>query len=276
MELDRYIRQVFPSLPESKLRLLFSSRDVKLDGSPAKRHSPVREGQILKIYLPDDLAPETLRIVYEDDRILVVNKPAGISVENDTHAGLSLTELCRKHVNHSADSSVLFPAACHRLDVKTSGLCMFAKDEQALQTVQDAFRSHKVIKEYICLVRGVMKPPSAVCRAYLLKDAIHGKVRIIDRDLPGSRPIITEYQSLESGPVSRLRIHLLTGRTHQIRAHMAALGHPVLGDDLYGDHEFNRQQKARTLKLCSVLIAVDTNGALPGIDGRTFSIDPSF
>jgi 23S rRNA pseudouridine955/2504/2580 synthase len=121
-----------------------------------------------------------------------------------------------------------------------------------------------------------MKPPSAVCHAWLVKDPLHAEVRITDREIPGARPIVTGYETLESGPVSRLRIHLITGRTHQIRAHLAALGHPVLGDDLYGDRDFNRREKARTLKLCAVSLKLDTEGRLPNLDGREFSIDPPF
>lgn len=98
-------------------------------------------------------------------------------------------------------------------------------------------------KRYICLVRGMMKPPKATCRAYLLKDAKAAHVTIHDSAVPGARPIVTAYETLEQGAVSRVEVHLITGRTHQIRAHMAALGHPLLGDDVYGDRAFNRQMK---------------------------------
>jgi 23S rRNA-/tRNA-specific pseudouridylate synthase len=121
-----------------------------------------------------------------------------------------------------------------------------------------------------------MKPPKAECRAWLVKDARRAKVRVTDRPEPDARPIVTGYEVLESGPVSRLRVHLVTGRTHQIRAHLAALGHPLLGDDLYGDREFNRRDKARSLKLCAVSLTLDTGGRLPALDGRTFTIEPPF
>ena len=121
-----------------------------------------------------------------------------------------------------------------------------------------------------------MKPPSAVCSAWLVKDARKAIVRITDRPERDAKPIETGYETLQSGPVSRLRIHLITGRTHQIRAHLAALGHPVLGDDLYGDRDFNRREKARSLKLCAVSLKLDTAGRLPALDGREFTVEPPF
>ena len=279
IRLDRYLRQLLPDLPESAIRKLFASRDIKLDKTPAHRDDVLQAGQELRIYLPDhagnSVSQQSLRVVYEDDDVLLVNKPAGISVEQDTAGSLSLTELCRLHAADSGPVSFP-PAACHRLDNKTCGLCLFAKNAHALAVLEEVFRNRTVEKYYICLVRGVMKPPAAVCNAFLIKDSAHAVVRITDHPAPNARPVTTGYETLESGPVSRLKVHLITGRTHQIRAHLAALGHPVLGDDLYGDRAFNRQYKARSLKLCAVSLCLDTGGALPALDGREFAIEPPF
>ena len=274
-----FLRSALPELPESMLRRVFASRDVKLDGVRVPREQKVRQGQILKIYIPDasgkKAVPPSLSVVYEDDDVLLVNKRAGISVEPDAHGGTTLTDLCAEYVRQK-NPDAFPPAACHRLDNKTCGLCLFAKNPQALEILQDVFRSRKLEKYYICLVRGIMKPPQAVCSAWLIKDAMHARVRITDHPAPDARPITTGYETLASGPVSRLRVHLITGRTHQIRAHLAALGHPLLGDDLYGDRDFNRREKARNLKLCAVSLRLDTEGRLPRLDNRTFSIDPPF
>ena len=277
MKAGLLLRRLFPDLPESAIRKLFDARDVRLDGLRVRKEDPVRSGMELKVWLPGsgETASSSLRVVYEDEDVLLVNKPAGISVESDSVGSLSLTELCRLHVGEDA-AEAFPPAPCHRLDNKTSGLCLFAKNARAHEILLQAFRDRTVTKYYICLVRGIPKPPAALCRAYLLKDPEKGKVRILDRSVPGARDIATEYETLESGPVSRLRVHLITGRTHQIRAHLAALGHPVLGDDLYGDRDFNRLQKARALKLCSVSLSVFTEGRLPLLDGKTFEISPPF
>ena len=275
-----YLRSALPDLPESVLRRIFASRDVKLDSIRVSRDQRLQEGQCLKIYIPDasagsSSAAPSLSVVYEDDDVLLVNKRAGISVEPDVRGGVTLTDLCLEYVRRN-NPDAFPPAACHRLDNKTCGLCLFAKNQQALDILQDVFRSRKLEKYYVCLVRGIMKPPEAVCHAWLVKDALHARVRITDHQEPGAKPVSTGYETLESGPVSRLRVHLITGRTHQIRAHLAALGHPLLGDDLYGDRDFNRREKARSLKLCAVSLTIDTDGRLPALDGRTFTVDPPF
>ena len=275
-----YLRSALPDLPESVLRRIFASRDVKLDSIRVSRDQRLQEGQCLKIYIPDasagsSSAAPSLSVVYEDDDVLLVNKRAGISVEPDVRGGVTLTDLCLEYVRRN-NPDAFPPAACHRLDNKTCGLCLFAKNQQALDILQEVFRSRKLEKYYVCLVRGIMKPPEAVCHAWLVKDALHARVRITDHQEPGAKPVSTGYETLESGPVSRLRVHLITGRTHQIRAHLAALGHPLLGDDLYGDHDFNRREKARSLKLCAVSLTIDTDGRLPALDGKTFTIDPPF
>ena len=279
MRVIELVRKSLPDLPESTLRRIFASRDVKLDGVRVSRDTAVRAGQALKVYVPDAAdvpeEPVSLSVVYEDDDVLLVNKRSGISVESDARGGQTLTDLCAAYVL-GKNQDAFPPAACHRLDNRTCGLCLFAKNPEALAILQDVFRARTLEKYYICLVRGIMKPPSAVCKAYLVKDARRAVVRVTDRPEEGARPIITGYDTLESGPVSRLRVHLVTGRTHQIRAHLAALGHPVLGDDLYGDRDFNRREKARSLKLCAVSLKLDTGGRLPRLDGRTFSVSPPF
>lgn len=274
------LRLFLPGISESMLRRLFTLRDIRLDGARVSRDGPVRAGQVLKVFLPADFQSSAaslpaLDVVYEDRDVLLVNKRAGVSVEPDSRGGVSLSELCAAYIA-SSDPGGFAPAPCHRLDNKTCGLCLFAKTPGALEILQDCFRSRSLEKYYVCLVRGIMKPPAAVCRAYLLKDPKHAVVRITDHPVAGSKEIVTGYETLSSGPVSRLRVHLVTGRTHQIRAHLAALGHPILGDDLYGDRSFNRREKARSLRLCAVSLCLNTGGRLPQLDGRVFSVNPPF
>ncbi len=276
---EQCLRTLFPGLRESELRRILSARDVKLDGKRISRDVRVHAGQRLAVYLPEEKRASdgvsSLDIVYEDADILLVNKRGDISVEPDARGGVTLTDLCREHV-HRSDPEAFSPAACHRLDHRTCGLCLFAKNPEALEILQDVFRQRSLEKDYICLVKGIMKPPAATCRAWLLKDAKQARVQVLDREAPGARPIVTGYETLSAGAISRLRVHLITGRTHQIRAHLAALGHPLLGDDLYGDRALNRRENARSLKLCAVSLKLETAGRLPRLDGRTFTVEPPF
>ena len=272
---DRLIRRYFPELPEQSVRAAFLNRDVKLDGRRISRDVPVHAGQELRIYLPDETEQIPLKVVYEDEYVLLVNKTSGVSVEPDGKGGVTLTDLCERYIREK-DPQAWPPAACHRLDNQTSGLCLFAKTPETLETLQQVFRERTMKKEYECLVRGIPKPKEAECRAFLIKDARAARVRITDRPETGAREIITAYETIEQGTVSRLRVHPITGRTHQIRAHLAALGHPILGDDVYGDRQFNRAMKTRTLRLCAVSLTLNTQGRLPQLDGKEFRISSNF
>lgn len=271
---DACIRRFLPEIPPHVLRASFQRRDVKLEGKRVKPDARVTEGQLVQVYCMEPAAPP-VDVVYEDDDVLLINKRAGISVEADEKGGASLTELAHKHLL-AKDAAALPPRPCHRLDNQTCGLIVFAKNDRAEAILLQAFKERSMDKRYICLVRGMMKPPAATCKAFLLKDAEAARVTILDHPAPGARSIATAYETLEAGPISRLRVHLLTGRTHQIRAHLAALGHPLLGDDVYGDRAFNRANHARRLMLCAASLTLETGGQLPQLDGKTFTIDCPF
>lgn len=271
---DACIRRFLPEIPPHVLRASFQRRDVKLEGKRIKPDARVTEGQLVQVYCMEPAAP-TVDVVYEDDDVLLINKRAGISVEADEKGGASLTELAHKHLL-AKDAAAQTPRPCHRLDNQTCGLIVFAKNDRAEAILLQAFKERSMDKRYICLVRGMMKPPAATCKAFLLKDAEAARVTILDHPAPGARSIATAYETLEAGPISRLRVHLLTGRTHQIRAHLAALGHPLLGDDVYGDRAFNRANHARRLMLCAASLTLETGGQLPQLDGKTFTIDCPF
>ena len=262
-------------MPQRTVQQSFARRDVKLDGKRVKPDIRVNAGQKVELFCMEQTTP-LVDVVYEDEDVLLINKRAGVSVEPDEKGGVTLTELALKHVRQK-DPGAWPPKACHRLDNQTCGLTLFAKNERAEAILTRAFKERTMDKRYICLVRGMMKPPAATCRAYLLKDAKAARVTIHDDAVKGARPIITEYETLEAGPISRLLVHLVTGRTHQIRAHMAALGHPLLGDDVYGDRAFNRQQKVQgRLCLCAARLTLDTAGELPQLDGKTFEVKCPF
>lgn len=273
--IDACLRRFLPEIPQPVQRDAFRRRDVKLDGKRVKPDVRVSAGQTVQVYCMEQSAAP-VDVVYEDDDVLLVNKRAGVSVEPDEKGGVSLVELAQRYLRQK-NPDAQAPRPCHRLDNQTCGLCLMAKNARAEEILLRAFKERTMDKRYVCLVRGMMKPPAATCHAWLLKDAKAAQVTVLDHSVPGAKPIITEYETLESGPISRLRVHLITGRTHQIRAHMAALGHPLLGDDVYGDRAFNRVQKVQgKLMLCAASLTLDTGGELPQLDGKAFSIKCPF
>lgn len=271
--IDECVSRQLPGLGPNGVRKVFQNRDVKLDGVRVKMDTRVYPGQTVTVYYMENLLQSrpVLNVVYEDADVLLINKAAGISVEGDDGGGVSLTSLAAQYAGHP-----VFP--CHRLDNQTCGLILFAHHESALHVLEDVFFRRSLDKRYVCLVRGTPKPPECTCTAYLRKYPDQARVRVTDREVPGSTRIITAYETLETmEQISRLRVHLITGRTHQIRAHLAALGHPILGDDVYGDRSLNRDMKTQgRLKLCSTELCLDTGGRLPALDGKHFVISPPF
>ena len=268
-KLESYLSQAFPLLPLRIIRDALQKRDVKINGIRANRDARTLPGARVQLYTA--FSPE-LPIVYEDDHILLINKPAGISCEDDGRGGMTLLSLLTDRAKGE-----YIPRLCHRLDHPTSGLLILAKDDESEETLLAAFQERKLTKVYQCLVRGEMRPKEAVKEAFLIKDARLSKVRVITHETPGAQPIATQYETLSfDGTISRLRVTLLTGRTHQIRAHMSFLSHPLLGDDKYGDRALNKRLKITGLKLCACELTLNAGGCLAYLDGRTFSILPPF
>ena len=266
-----YLRRSLPLIPESALKNAFRSRDVKMNGVRISPEDHIVAGALMEVY---SAAEAPLPVVYEDERVLVINKPAGLCVM-DEHCGMTVQTLAQAHCGENC-----LPRLCHRLDTRTSGLLVIARDDETEREITESFKSRDVTKEYECLVKGEMRPKEALCQAYLIKDAERGRVRVISHRTPGAREIRTSYRTLSMrGEISRLRVRLLTGRTHQIRAHLAYLGHPILGDDIYGDREFSRRNgSVGSLKLCAVSLTLrfGPESPLRYLDGREFTVAAPF
>lgn len=271
-----YARRMLPDVPEYAIREAFQKRDVKVDGQRVGMNAMLVPGAEVRIYTRDlEVRAVDIPVVYEDENVLAAVKPAGISCEADAKGGKTLSQLLHAQML-KADPDAKEPLLCHRLDNPTSGVIVLAKDESVQLELQDAFRNRQIHKEYTCLVRGTPEKKHQVLTHWLIKDAAKARVRVLAEERPGAKKIITEYSVLEAGETSRLLIRLHTGRTHQIRAHMAYIGHPLLGDDEYGDREYNRSHKCRKLMLCSTRLTFSLEGRLSYLNDKEFTCKPAF
>lgn len=212
---------------------LIRQGQVKVNGRRTRENIALSPGDHVAVYLPARLAPALPAPLFAGRRVLALEKPPGLAVCDAP--GLTVTALLQRGG---------YPQArpVHRLDVYTGGVLLFALDGEAEQALGGLIRAHSLQKQYECIVRGRPEPPSARRSAYLVKDAEASRVRVLASPCPGAREIVTGYQLVASDEaLSRLKVDLFTGRTHQIRAHLAYLGYPLLGDDLYGDRALNRR-----------------------------------
>jgi len=234
--LSRYLSRAFPRLPGWLIRETLKKKDVRVNGIKSGADASVAAGDELTLYMDDKYFAAPLSVLYEDDRLLVVEKPAGVPVDAD-RSNIGADTMLARIQAHCASAQL-----CHRLDTGTGGVLIAAKTEDALAEMTDAFKHHTLTKKYRCLVVGRPETPEAQLNDYLLKDAGSAKVRIVRTPQPGALPVETHYRLIGSkNGLSLLEVTLITGRTHQIRAHLSSASLPLLGDDKYGDREANRR-----------------------------------
>ncbi|MBQ8129295.1 MAG: RluA family pseudouridine synthase [Clostridia bacterium] len=261
-------------VPRWAVKAAFKNKEVKVDGKRAEKDFRVTEGQTVRAFFPKEAVLSVQRldghaVQYEDERILVVEKPQGIACAGD---GDTLEKRAEAMLRTRGFTGSVYP--CHRLDVQTGGLVILAKDEESRDAMRSAFEAHEIRKTYTCLVKGCPARREAVLKGYLRKDAALSRVSVTDDSVHGSVPIVTEYRVVRPGEtVSMLEVHLVTGRTHQIRAHLAHIGHPILGDDKYGDHALNRALNRTVQCLWATGLRFETqSGRLAGLYGVQLSV----
>ena len=238
--LDRFAATRLPHLTRSHLKLLIDSGLVAVDGKPGKPSQRLRPGQTVTVTVPDPtllaLAPEDipLHVAYEDADIIVVDKPAGLTVHpGPGHPSHTLVNaILARCPDLASIKGVIRPGIVHRLDKDTSGLIVIAKHDAAHQGLQRQFKDRVVKKTYHALALGRISPAHGRIDAPIARDPRHRQRMAI---VPGGRASVTDYRLLEPLPgYSYVECSPRTGRTHQIRVHLASLGNPLLGDTLYG------------------------------------------
>ena len=293
--LDRFVGKAVPLLPESLLQKYIRLKRIKRNGKGTKRDVRLVEGDVLQLYINDEFfeipTPENaflklfkpkLDILYEDEHILLVNKAPGMVVHGDEteHVNTLINHiqayLYQKKEWNPFREHAFAPALCNRIDRNTGGIVIAAKTAEGLRIMNQKIRDREIDKAYLCVVCGRPKPAEGRLEGYLFKDAVKNQVYVTKKPQPGAKSAATEYRTLQSSRgLSLVECRLLTGRTHQIRAQMAAAGCPLLGDGKYGRERINRTygETGQMLYSYKLTFTLPTDaGILEYLRGRTFQV----
>ncbi len=293
--LDKYLTKRFPSMPKSLMYRYIRTKYIKLNGKKCDAAVKLNEGDVLTLYIKDEFfdeaqydrydflkAPAKLDIVYEDENILLQNKPTGLLCHPDEtyHFDSLLARMTHylydKGEYDPKEESSFAPALANRIDRNTGGIVIAAKNAEALRVLNEKIKLREVKKYYMCAVYGIFKRKEGLLTAYLEKNEKQNRVYISAKPTKNSKTIKTRYKVLdEKDGISLLEVELLTGRTHQIRAHMAYIGHPLVGDGKYGTNKLNRNTPLRSQALCSYKLAFafeSDAGVLEYLNGKSFEL----
>lgn len=244
--------------PNSFFYKMLRKKNITLNGKKADGTEKLKCGDEIRLFLSDEtyekfagkVQPKEkfpmakLNIVYEDSNVILINKPAGMLSQKSVPSDVSLNEYLLGYLEKSGqwkqeESKAFRPSVCNRLDRNTSGMVICGKSMAGLQQMAALLKDRSLHKYYLCLVKGVMTE-SQHLEGYLLKDENSNQVKIFQKETEGAAHIITEYEPLYTdGEVTLLKVTLVTGKSHQIRAHLSSIGHPIIGDPKYGDRKVN-------------------------------------
>lgn len=296
--LDKFLTKAVKGLPTSMMYKLIRTKKIKVNRKRAEQKLILSEGDEIQLFIREEffdspekddgalgrIAPK-LNIIYEDDNIMLLNKRPGVLVHEDTDGGentliMHVKAYLYQKGEYDPDEEQSFaPALCNRIDRNTGGVVIAAKNAEALRIMNEKIRNNEVNKTYLCLVHGVPERREAVLHAYLRKNSADNMVEVRDRKFDGSKEIITGYRVLEirgGGKESLVEVDLITGRTHQIRAHMAHIGHSLVGDGKYGVNRDEKKQGYKYQALYAYKLEfprTKQENALSYLEGRSFSID---
>lgn len=291
--LDKLLAKYLKLAPKSFLYKMLRKKNITLNGKKAEGTEKLQQGDEVKLFLSDETIEKfsdwsvktvtaKLDILYEDKHILIINKPAGMLSQKAKAEDTSVIEHILSYLLTSGSLTTeelrsFKPSVCNRLDRNTSGILVAGKSLYGLQKMAELFKDRSIGKYYQCLAEGEMKEPRRIT-GYLCKDTKTNTVSI--RLKPKTKedlPIETEYVPLRTnGDITLLKVKLITGRSHQIRAHLSSIGHPVIGDTKYGSEDINRRYRRRYQVKCQLLHSCELTfpsleGELSYLSGRTVS-----
>ena len=293
--LNKFLEKAVPRLSGGMMHKYLRLKRIKLNGKRTEAACRLTEGDRVQLYINDEYFEQVreeeafrriktprLTVVYEDENILLADKAPGMVVhadengDSDTLIAHIQAYLYQSGAWNPDDAASFAPALCNRIDRNTGGIVMAAKNAETLRILNQKIRDREIAKFYLAIVHGRMKPSQGKLEGFLLKDEDRAQVKVFSRPVPGGKSAATLYKTLRTaGGLSLVECELLTGRTHQIRAHMASIGCPLLGDGKYGRGDRNRAcgETGQLLYSYELTFAFESDaGALQYLNGKTFRV----
>lgn len=295
--LDKFLSKAVKAMPKSLMYKGIRTKKIKVNRKRAEIGYILEEGDTVELFISEEffsdnasdsafmkLTPK-LDIVYEDENIMLLDKRPGLIVHSDDEEDVNTlishvkAYLYRKSEYNPEDEQSFAPALCNRIDRNTGGIVIAAKNAEALRIMNEKIRNDELSKFYLAAVHGHMPKKADTLHGYLHKDQANNIVDISTVKKPGYKEIITKYRVLdENNSLSLVEVELVTGRTHQIRAHFSSIGHPLLGDGKYGVNRDDKKLGYKFQALYAFRLEFHfrtDSGALSYLNGKSFSIDKS-
>ncbi len=293
--MDRWLSKNLPVMPSSLAQKYIRLKRVKVNRKGVKRDTRLQIGDLLQLYINDEFFEKPtienaflsvfkpqLDIIYEDDNLLLLNKPAGLLIHPDSNERVNtlLTHmqayLYQKKAWSPYTERSFTPAFCNRIDRNTGGIVIAAKNAQALRIINEKISNREINKYYLCIIHGRIKPANGILENYLVKDENKLKSSVHKNEQKAGKLSRTEYQTLEHHyNLSLMHCHLITGRTHQIRAQFAGAGHPLMGDPKYGVSAQNKKHNEFQQALYSYKLSFTFKsdaGPLSYLNNKTWTV----
>ena len=293
--LDKFLGKYFKNMPKSLIYKGIRKKRIKVNGKKSEINYSLKSGDKLELYINDEffevpdervsfmkITAPSLEIVYEDENIILMDKSPGVIVHEDENEKVNTllnhmkAYLYQKGEYNPDDENSFVPALCNRIDRNTGGIVIGAKNAAALRVLNEKIKSREIKKFYLCLVCGKLNKKQDILKGYLVKNTSQNRVYIHNSPVPNGKTILTKYRVIKENRLTSLvEVELLTGRTHQIRAHFASIGHPLAGDGKYGKNEVNKELGMKIQALYSYKLRFDFSdeNILSYLNGKNFEVE---